>query len=390
MISKVASLENVSKIYGKDTLLVKALDSINLDADTKGLLRDKVFNPSRQELVELLERGETKARDQYAQLMHQIIRSEGYAGDKPELFNLKNSEDVLKAIQDFFNPENSASPSSESSQRVYQKFLEESERIQKDFQEYHAHLLEALQQEGPYNISKIFGFINHYLLGIMPSNFDEDTVGGPIPFLGEQALREAGFPILPERENNEQRHLIFELLKNNGVLETEIQDPVAYNYNAAHHLKEILELDQSKILRLGAGRFPQALGDASKWIQCAEDTDEVNCGGFGDFQDDSITINVDSSQRPDVIASFLDLSFWASIPADTLETVYDNTGWGIGLENPDILSEIYRVLHPGGFLKVQDIGNTQEAENKLRHIGFKVLEGQNSEGNLFYLVAQKP
>ena len=31
MISKVASLENVSKIYGKDTLLVKALDSINLD-----------------------------------------------------------------------------------------------------------------------------------------------------------------------------------------------------------------------------------------------------------------------------------------------------------------------------------------------------------------------
>ena len=44
--------------------------------------------------------------------------------------------------------------------------------IQKDFQEYHAHLLEALQQEGPYNISKIFGFINHYLLGIMPSNFE--------------------------------------------------------------------------------------------------------------------------------------------------------------------------------------------------------------------------
>ena len=31
MISKVASLENVSKIYGKDTLLVKALDNINLD-----------------------------------------------------------------------------------------------------------------------------------------------------------------------------------------------------------------------------------------------------------------------------------------------------------------------------------------------------------------------
>jgi len=31
MISKVASLENVSKIYGKDTLLVKALDRINLD-----------------------------------------------------------------------------------------------------------------------------------------------------------------------------------------------------------------------------------------------------------------------------------------------------------------------------------------------------------------------
>ena len=31
MISKVASLENVSKIYGKDTLLVKALDNVNLD-----------------------------------------------------------------------------------------------------------------------------------------------------------------------------------------------------------------------------------------------------------------------------------------------------------------------------------------------------------------------
>ena len=31
MISKVASLENVSKIYGKDSLIVKALDNISLD-----------------------------------------------------------------------------------------------------------------------------------------------------------------------------------------------------------------------------------------------------------------------------------------------------------------------------------------------------------------------
>ena len=31
MISKVASLENVSKIYGKESLIVKALDNVSLD-----------------------------------------------------------------------------------------------------------------------------------------------------------------------------------------------------------------------------------------------------------------------------------------------------------------------------------------------------------------------
>lgn len=373
---------------------LQQIDRSDLHPDIKTSLKEKVFSPTREKLVGHLETGKTTLRDKYIQLMHQITNEEKYTGEKPSLYKFEKDAEVLQAIQNFFNTEGQASSSSSSPsvmEKIHKRFLEESEKIQEEYHNYKKDFFRVLEEEGPYNLSKIFGFINHYLLGIMPSNFNEDTVGGPIPFLGEQALREAGFPILPEGENNAQRHLIFELLKNNGVLKTEIEDPVQYSYDPAQHMRNSLESNQVKKLRLGAGNFPKVLGDIEGKISSCEGFGEINCGGFGDFQDASITINVDSSQRPDIIASFLDLSFWASIPDNTLETVYDNTGWGIGLEKPAVLSEMYRVLQPRGFLKIQDSPSSADLQTRLEQIGFRVIgEEVNPEDGLFYLAAQKP
>ena len=188
------------------------------------------------------------------------------------------------------------------------------------------------------------------------------------------------------RDNLNQRQLLWGLLREQGLIDTQIQDPCAYNYNAGAHLAMALEKKPDAPVIIGCGNHG---GRKSFEIAKLGRFACINCGACSNSHSDHITINVDPSQMPTLLADALDLDLWRQQGSDSVSSLLDESYYYVFFRpetlSEELFTELFRVLKPGGLFTTPNGLFSIESEtldlskSMLQNVGFTIL---NSERDL--------
>lgn len=146
----------------------------------------------------------------------------------------------------------------------------------------------------------------------------------------------------------EHRQTIWKLLKENGIIDSKIEDLKNYRYNPSATLSHLITSTKSPTVVLGCGYF---LNSEALRLLNLENKTQTNCGACQKTHalPTEITVNIDPTQAPNILGNITDLEFWKNIPTGKIGKIEDE-GCLSNNQNLDLFNQIIDKLEKGGKL----------------------------------------